>query len=117
AVPAPRHMYRHLFSSALGGVSHRAGRSDEAIVRLHEGISAAKEVEIRTDWAYLALALARKGNLAEARRLLERLRASRPNSSAKFWELQEVACLGSEADALLIDIGFPGDPFARRGPR
>ncbi len=68
------------FSNALGGLLLRAGRIDEAIARVNEGIAAAKEVEIPTDWAYLALAHARKGSLAEARRWLERLRTSRPDS-------------------------------------
>jgi WD40 repeat protein/Flp pilus assembly protein TadD len=116
AVPAPRLLYRHLFASALGGLLLRAGRVDEAIVRLHEGIAAA-EVDIPADWAYLALAYARKGSLAEARRSLERLRASRPDPSASFWELQELELLRGEAESLLLDAGFPSDPFRSRGPR
>ena len=36
---------RHMFSNALGGLLLRAGRIDEAIARLNEGIAAAKEVE------------------------------------------------------------------------
>jgi WD40 repeat protein/Flp pilus assembly protein TadD len=117
AVPALRPMYRHMFSSALGGLLLRAGRVDEAIVRLHEGIVAAKEVEIPTDWAYLALAHAKNGDVAEARRALERLRAARPDPSASFWELQEPALLRSEAEALLLDAEFPNDPFPHRAPR
>ena len=110
AVPAPRPLYRHIFSSALGGLLLRAGRVDEAIVRLNEAITAA-EVEIPTDWAYLALAHTRKGDFAEARRSLERVRAARPDPSASFWELQELALLRSEAESLLFDAEFPGDPF------
>jgi predicted Zn-dependent protease len=116
AVPAPRPLYRHIFSSALGGLLLRAGRVDEAIVRLNEGI-AAREVEIPTDWAYLALAHAKKGDLAEARRSLERLRAARPDPSATFWELQELALVRSEAESLLLDAGIPSDPFPGRRPR
>ncbi len=56
ATPAPRPMYQHLFSSALGGLLLRAARLDEAIARINEGIAAAKEVELPTDWAYLAIA-------------------------------------------------------------
>jgi hypothetical protein len=72
-------------------------------------------VEIPTDRAYLALAHARRGDFAEARRSLERLRAARPDSSATFWDLQELALLRGEAEALLLDAEFPSDPF--QGPR
>jgi hypothetical protein len=116
AVPAPPPLYRHIFSNALGGLLLRAGRVDEAIVRLNEGITAAA-VEIPTDWAYLALAHARKGNLAEARRSLKRLRASRPDPSTSFWELQELELLQGEAEFLLVDAEFPSDPFQSRSPR
>src|SRR5262249_62210486 len=109
-------LYRHIFSSALGGLLLRAGRVDEAIVRLNEGITAAA-VDIPTDWAYLALAHAKKGDLAEARRSLERLRAAGPESSASFWEPQQLALLRSEAESLLLDAEFPCDPFQRPGPR
>jgi hypothetical protein len=87
--------------NALGGLLLRAGRLDEAIVRIHEGIAAAKDVEFPTDWTYLALALARKGKLAEARQVLRRFRDWRPDSSFTFWDLQEIALLRSEAEALL----------------
>jgi hypothetical protein len=89
---------------------------DEAIVRLNEGISTAG-VGIPTDWAYLALAQARKRDLAGARRSLERLRAARPDPSASFWELQELALLQSEAESVLFDAEFPNDPFSYRAPR
>jgi hypothetical protein len=116
AVPAPRPLYRHLFSSALGGLLVRAGRVDEAIARLNEGIAAAG-TDIPTDWAFLAMAHSRKGDLAEARRSLERLPAAGPDSSASFWDLQELALLRSEVESLLFDAGFPSDPFQGRGPR
>jgi WD40 repeat protein len=110
AVPASRPDLRHLFSNALGGLLLRAGRLDEAIARINEGIAAkdvvakdvaAKDVQIPTDWAYLALAHARKGELAEARQMLERLRERHPDSSLPFWDLQETTLLRSEAEALL----------------
>ena len=117
ATPPPRPSSRHLFSNSLGGLLLRAGRLDEAIARVNEGIAAAKDVEIPTDWAYLAIAHARKGSLAEARRWLERLRAARPDSSASFWDLQELALLRSEAESRIFDAGFPSDPFPGPGPR
>lgn len=117
ATPPPRPPYRHLLSNALGGLLLRAGRIDEAIARVNEGIAAAKDFEIPGDWAYLAMAHARKGSLAEARRWLERLRAARLDSSATFWDIRELALLGGEAGALLFDAEFPSDAFPRPGMR
>jgi WD40 repeat protein/serine/threonine protein kinase/tetratricopeptide (TPR) repeat protein len=99
SVPAPSPAQRHLCLNALGGLLLRAGRLDEAIVRLNEGIAAAKDVPIPSGWTYLALAHARKGELAEARQVLERFRDWRPDSSFTFWDLQEIALLRSEAEA------------------
>jgi tetratricopeptide (TPR) repeat protein len=101
AVPAPSPVGRHYSSNALGGVLLRAGRVDEAIVRINEGIAAAKDVEIPSDWAYLAMAHVRNGNPAEARKILDRLREWRPDSTTTFWDLQEVTLLRSETEALL----------------
>ena len=114
-VPVPPPIYHpYDFPNALGAVLIRAGRIDEAITRLNEGTAAAKEAKFQdypTDWAYLALAHALKGNSAEARRWLDRLRTFRPASSMSFWDLQELALLRSEAESLLFDAEFPGDPF------
>jgi hypothetical protein len=66
AVPAPIPEEKHLFSTAQGGLLVRAGRLDEAIVRINEGIAAEKDVLFPTDWTYLALAHARKGKFAPA---------------------------------------------------
>jgi tetratricopeptide (TPR) repeat protein len=101
AVPAPKPEVKHYISNALGGLLLRAGRLDDAMARINEGIAAAKDVEVPTDWTYLALAYARKGKLAEARQMLERLHEWRPNSLTTFWDLQEIALLRSEAEALL----------------
>ena len=59
ATPELRPVLKHYFSNVLGGLFLRAGRIDEAITRINEGMAAAKEVEIPTDWAYLSLAHAR----------------------------------------------------------
>jgi Flp pilus assembly protein TadD len=93
AVPAPSRVARHLCSNALGGLLLRAGRLDEAIVRIQEGITAAKDEELAIDWTYLALAHARRGKLAEARQAL--LREVRPDPTDTFWDLQQVALLRS----------------------
>jgi len=117
ATPAPRPVYRHLFSSALGGLLLRAGRIDEAIARLNEGMAVGKEVEGPGDWAYLALAYARNGTFSESRKWLERLRGVRHDSPESFWDLHELALLQSEVESLLFDAEFPSDPFHGRGPR
>jgi tetratricopeptide (TPR) repeat protein len=101
AVPAPILVIRHYFLNLQGGLLLRAGRPDEAIARINEGIAAAKEAQIPTDWAYLALAHARTGRIVEARQVFERLRDSRLDPSASFWDVQELALLRSEAEALL----------------
>ena len=117
AAPARSPEVRHLFSNALGGLLLRTGRLDEAIVRVNEGIAAFKDMQHPNDWTYLALAHARKGNMIEARKMLDRLRDWRPDSSATFWDLQEVALLRSEAESLLFDAGFPQNPFQGLMPR
>jgi serine/threonine protein kinase/WD40 repeat protein/Flp pilus assembly protein TadD len=114
--PTPPPLYRHLLSNALGGLLLRAGRLDEAIARVKEGI-AAKAAELPTDWAYLALAHARKGRFGEARLWLERLRNWQTDPSASFWDLQELALFRSEAESLLLDAGFSSDPFEGLRPR
>jgi WD40 repeat protein len=68
-VPALRPVWKRDFWSAFGGLLLRAGRLDEAIVRIQEGI-AAQDAEFPTAWTYLALAHARKGQLTEARQML-----------------------------------------------
>jgi predicted Zn-dependent protease len=100
-VPALRPVWRHAFWNVFGGLLLRAGRPEEAIARIQEGTAVATDVQIPTDWIYLALAHARKGKLAEARQMLERLRERRPDSSLSFWDLQEIALLRSEAEALV----------------
>ena len=92
----------------------RAGRVDDAIVRLNEGCNAG-EMELPADWAFLAMAHARNGDLAEARGSLERLHASPADPNGSFWDLQELALLRSEAESLFFDAGFPSDPF--HGPK
>jgi predicted Zn-dependent protease len=119
AVPAPRPVFRYYFSTALGGLLLRAGRLDDAITRLNEATAAAsetKEGENPTSWAYLALAHARAGNPAEARRWLARLRDVRLDPSAYFWDFQELALLRNEAESLLLDAEFPSDPFQSLKP-
>ncbi len=115
-VPAPGKLARHLLVSALGGLLFRAGREDEAIVRLNEGIDAGV-MDFPSDWALLAMAHARKGRIDQARRSLEHLRAAPPDPLASFWEPEELDILRKEAESLVFDAGFPSDPFRGSGPR
>jgi hypothetical protein len=115
AAPAPPPLYRHLYSNALGGLLLRAGRIDEAVARLNEGTAVANELEIPADRTYLALAHARQGRFGGARLWLDRLRGVQPDPRGSFWDLQELDLLRTEAESLLSDAGFPGDPF--QGPR
>jgi eukaryotic-like serine/threonine-protein kinase len=66
-------------------------------------------------WAYLALAHARKEEFAEARQWLEKLKKWRPDSQFTFWDLEEIDLLRGEAQALMLDTGFPIDPFVSLG--
>jgi serine/threonine protein kinase/WD40 repeat protein len=113
ATPTPVPVLRHFFLNALGGLLLRAGRMDEAIARINEGL-AVKGRELPSDWAYLVLALARKENGSEARRCLDRLHAALPDPQFTFWDLQELDLLRAEAESLIFDAAFPSYPF--QGP-
>jgi predicted Zn-dependent protease len=117
APPALGPKVKHYYLNALGGLLLRSGRIDEAIARVNEGMAAIKEMELPTDWAYLTLAHARKGNLVEARRWLDRLRAAPQDSRASFWDSEELTLLRGEAESLLFDAEFPKGPFQRPGTK
>jgi eukaryotic-like serine/threonine-protein kinase len=117
SVPELIPLYRRLFSNALGGLLLRAGRFGDAVARINEGMAAMKELDLPTDWAYLAIAQARSGNLAEARRCLGRIPVLPPPSAADFWDIHEIAILQSEAESLLSDAAFPIDPFQSPSPK
>jgi tetratricopeptide (TPR) repeat protein len=101
--------------NTLGAALYRAGRFDEAIRRLEEGI------QIRgggpgdpTDWSLLAMAHHRLGHRDLARRWLERMGDYQPSESpSRFTRELEIRLLRSEAEAVvLFDPVFPADPFA-----
>ncbi len=99
----------------LGAALYRAGRCDEAIRRLEEGIQAPSGAGLPRDWAFLAMAHHRLGHRDVARRRLDRLREHQPSADpASFWDELEIALLRSEAEAVILyDSVFPDDPFAR----
>jgi WD40 repeat protein/tetratricopeptide (TPR) repeat protein len=112
ALPSSEPRYFHAFSNILGGLDLRAGGLDKAIARLSEGIAAGGG-EIPSDWAFLALAHAQKGELASARLHLDRLKAwNSGTDQTKFWDIQEIELLRREAEALILDSSFPANPFA-----
>jgi hypothetical protein len=97
------------YSRWLGWALYRAGRYDDAIRRLDEGI---------LDYAFLAMAHHRLGHRKEALRWLDELRGLRqdqlPTMPEAFWIVLAVRLLRSEAEAVVLyDPVFPDDPFAR----
>jgi WD40 repeat protein/tetratricopeptide (TPR) repeat protein len=100
--------------NTLGAALYRAGRFEEAIRRLQEGIRKRGGESLPRDWVFLAMAHHRLGHDTEARRWLDRLRAHRPNENPDaFWTELEIRLLRSEVEALILyDPVFPASPFA-----
>jgi len=101
--------------NTLGAALFRAGRFEQAIGRLDEGIRLRGGVSEPGDWAFLAMAHHRLGHCTEARRWLERLREHQPSADpSEFWDELEIRLLRSEAEAVILhDPVFPADPFAK----
>jgi WD40 repeat protein/serine/threonine protein kinase/tetratricopeptide (TPR) repeat protein len=101
------------YLNTLGAALYRAGRFQEAISRLEEGIRIGGE-SLPQDWVFLAMAHHQLGQHAEARALLDRFRTYRPNESPeRYWEELEIRLLRREAEAVILyDPVFPTDPFA-----
>jgi eukaryotic-like serine/threonine-protein kinase len=105
---------KHVVLNTLGAVLYRAGRFEDAIHRLDEGIQLRKGESLPQDWVFLAMAHHRLGHHDEARRWLDRL-SNRPPSEnpEQFWEELEIRLLRGEAEAVVLyDPVFPADPFA-----
>jgi tetratricopeptide (TPR) repeat protein len=105
---------RASYLNTLGAALYRAGRFEEAIRRLDEGIRKRDGVSVGQDWVFLALAHHRLGHHEEARRWLGRFRDYRPDPTPKaFWDELEIRLLRNEAEAVILwDPIFPADPFA-----
>ena len=106
---------KHLALNTLGAALFRAGRFEDAIRRLEEGIKLRNGAETPQDWPFLAMAHHRLGHRDEARGWLDRLRDRRPSTKPyQFWNELEIGLLRSEAEAVILyDPVFPADPFAR----
>ena len=87
--------------NTLGAALYRAGRIDEAIVRLDESVKAG-EGGVPQDWVFLAMARSKKGSADEARRWLEKVQAYVKDEKIAFSsDLVEIRFLLKEAEALL----------------
>jgi WD40 repeat protein/tetratricopeptide (TPR) repeat protein len=102
------------YLNTLGAALYRAGRSQEAISRLEEGIRKRAGKGFPQDWVFLAMAHHQLGHDVEAHSWLDRLRSYRPNESdGAYWNELEIRLLRREAEAtILCDPIFPVDPFA-----
>jgi len=105
---------KHLALNTLGATLYRAGRFEDSIRRLKEGITPHDGKEEPLDWPFLAMAHHRLGHHDEARHWLDRLRNRQPSTEHnKFWDELEIRLLRSEAEAVILyDPIFPTDPFA-----
>jgi tetratricopeptide (TPR) repeat protein/tRNA A-37 threonylcarbamoyl transferase component Bud32 len=100
--------------NTLGATLYRAGRLEDAIRRLEEGIKLRNRESLPQDWPFLSMAHLRLGHRDEARQWLDRLRTREPNTDPdEFWNELEIRLLCSEAEAVILyDPIFPADPFA-----
>ncbi len=107
----------HRFLNTLGIALYRAGRHDDAIRRIEQGIEHRSGLGIPDDWAILAMAHARLGHHSQAIGFLERMppRVSvDDDETASFWERMDTRILRSEAESVVkYDSVFPPDPFRR----
>ena len=123
---APVHLAEHavhaappaekaIFLNTLGAALYRAGRYEEAIRRLEEGVQMRGGESLPHDWAFLAMAHHQLGHPVQAHRWLDRFRTDRASHDADaFWDEWEIHLLRDEAEALILyDPIFPADPFAR----
>jgi tetratricopeptide (TPR) repeat protein len=115
AVHAAPQAEKAIFLNTLGAALYRAGRYEEAIRRLEEGVQMRGGESLPHDWAFLAMAHHRLGHHAQAHHWLERFGRDRASHDADaFWDEWEIQFLRDEAEALILyDPIFPADPFAR----
>ena len=101
--------------NTLGAILYRAGLDDPAIEVIAKGMALRGDEGLPQDWAFLAMAHARQGRRADARRYLDHLASWHPSGDAsKALEELEIAILRREAERVANpDAGFPANPFGR----
>jgi WD40 repeat protein/tetratricopeptide (TPR) repeat protein len=93
---------RHAFLNTCGAVLYRAGRWQQAVDRLREGLDATGKQGTFHDWVFLAMAHHRLGQHADARAMLERARRMRDAQQPRdAWDAAEQDLLLAEALALV----------------
>jgi tetratricopeptide (TPR) repeat protein len=104
-----------LVLNTLGAALYRAGRFEDSIRRLEEGVRLRNGQSEPQDWVFLAMAHHRLGHRDEARRWLDRFQNYQPSPDvSQFWTELEIRLLRSEAEAVVLyDPVFPADSFAR----
>jgi WD40 repeat protein/tetratricopeptide (TPR) repeat protein len=100
---------RHGVLNTLGAVLYRAGRYQEAVQRLTEGMAADKSEGLVQDWLFLAMAHHRLGQQAEARRWWAKVLEHKPaGAQGPFsWDGFEVELLRREAEMLIEGKATP----------
>jgi WD40 repeat protein/serine/threonine protein kinase len=106
-----------LYLNTLGAAFYRAGRFQEAIGRLEEGIRLRQGQALPQDCIFLALAHHRLGHDAQARSWLGRFETYVPSKvPQQFWNELEIRLLRNEAEFVILNRpAFPSNPFARGG--
>jgi WD40 repeat protein/tetratricopeptide (TPR) repeat protein/tRNA A-37 threonylcarbamoyl transferase component Bud32 len=103
---------KHDVLNTVGALLYRAGRYQDAIDRLQEGIAANKGQGVFEDFAFLAMAMQRLGRTEEAKRWLEQVRAQkRTEEDKQFWHNLRVDLLRQEVETVVQ--GKPKDGEGR----
>jgi tetratricopeptide (TPR) repeat protein len=93
---------QHAYLNTIGGVFLRAGRYEEAVKHLRQGIAATNDGGAKQDWLLLALAYHHLGRPAEARRALASIPKDSPlNRRESVWDSAEVELLEQEVAKVL----------------
>jgi tetratricopeptide (TPR) repeat protein len=90
---------RHAYLNTIGAVYLRAGRFDDAVKHLMDGIAAAGDEGSPQDWLLLALACHHLGRADEARHWFAVKQANPPpDRPGAFWDRAEIELLRDEAN-------------------
>jgi WD40 repeat protein/tetratricopeptide (TPR) repeat protein len=107
---------RKPYLNTYGAALYRAGRYEEAVKKLEEGISKGDGKSVPEDWVFLAMAHHTLGHREQARRWLDRFRDYQDSGDPEsLWGELVIRLLRCEAEAVVLwDPIFPADPFAGR---